>query len=48
MIRLERRVHNVIMVSLLTIIVGVLFVARELTVERLELTQTNIEKVEVK
>ncbi len=48
MIRLERRVYNVIMVSLFTIIVGLLFVARELTIERLELTQTNIEKVEVK
>lgn len=48
MIRLERRVYNVVMVSLFTIIVGLLFVARELTIERLELTQTNIEKVEVK
>lgn len=45
MIRLERRVYNVLMVSLFTIIVGILFVARELTIERLELTQTNIEKV---
>lgn len=48
MIRLERKVYNVVMVSLFTIIVGLLFVARELTIERLELTQTNIEKVEVK
>lgn len=45
MIRLERRAYNVLMVSLFTIIVGILFVARELTIERLELTQTNIEKV---
>ena len=48
MVRLERRVYNVIMVSLFTIIVGLLFVARELAIVRLELTQTNIEKVEVK
>ena len=48
MIRLERRVYNVVMVSLFTIIVGLLFVARELSIERLELTQVNIEKVEVK
>lgn len=48
MIRLERRVYNVVMVSLFTIIIGILFVVRELTIERLELTQTNIEKVEVK
>ena len=48
MIRLERRVYNVVIVSLFTIIVGLLFVARELTIERLELTQTNIEKVEVR
>ena len=47
MIRLERRVDNVVMVSLFTIMVGLLFVARELTIERLELTQANIEKVEV-
>ena len=36
------------MVSLFTIMVGLLFVTRELTIERLKLTQTNIEKVEVK
>ena len=47
MIRLERRVYNVIMVSLFTIVVGLLFVARELTIEKVELTQANIEKVEV-
>jgi hypothetical protein len=42
MIRLERRVYNVVMVSLFTILVGLLFVARELTIERLELTQVKI------
>jgi len=47
MIRLERIVYNVVMVSLFTIMVVILFVARELTIERLELTQANIEKVEV-
>lgn len=48
MVRLEGRVYNVVIVSLFTMIVGLLFIARELTIERLELTQTNIEKVEVK
>ena len=45
---MERKVYNVVMVFLFTIIVGLLFVARELAIVRLELTQTNIEKVEVK
>jgi len=45
---LERKIYNVVMVSLFTILVVLLFVARELTIEKVELTQANIEKVEVK